>query len=304
MAYTAHVCHGPPLYHVTTIPGPRLTEQLLPKQPESSQQKEEMWSVGSWFVHICSLLPTCLWPKWLTQPYLRPGAGRAGGERIIQEPPGGVSGEQPDHTVGSDVNRPEVPSPAGQRLVVIKNKAVTLSLSLSCSFHLVHEIHPPSSWVCIFFLLLYCHFSCFRNVFNLPHWAKSLPTNHFKRELVGCSLTERWGLSVTITSTLFHHLRLLFSDLKMSMKRSNCAALWEQNYPIWWIHLSEQFSKTALILSILTSAFLICCKRQAYVCNKISQLKRISFWFCHHRQYYIERAGQALKSVIVVCNLS
>ena len=146
--------------------------------------------------------------------------------------------------------------PVGQRLVVMKNKAVTLSLPLSCSFHLVHEIHPPSSWVCIFFLLLYCHFSCFRNVFNLPRWAKSLPTNHFKRELVGCSLTERWGLSVTITSTLFHHLRLLFPDLKMSMKRSNCAALWEQNYPIWWIHFkTEQFSKTALILSILTSAF-------------------------------------------------
>lgn len=79
MAYTAHVCHGPPLYHVTIIPGPRLTEQLLPKPPESSQQKEEMWSVGSWFVHICSLLPTCLWPKWLTQPYLRPGACGAGG---------------------------------------------------------------------------------------------------------------------------------------------------------------------------------------------------------------------------------
>ena len=47
----------------TGIPGPRLTEQLLPKQPESSQQKEEMWSVRSWFVHICSLLPTSLWPK-------------------------------------------------------------------------------------------------------------------------------------------------------------------------------------------------------------------------------------------------
>ena len=76
MAYAVRVCHGPPLYHVTIIPGPRLTEQLLPKQPESSQQKEEMWSVRSWFVHICSLLPTCLWPKWLTQPYLRPGAGR------------------------------------------------------------------------------------------------------------------------------------------------------------------------------------------------------------------------------------
>lgn len=55
------------------------------------------------------------------------------GERIIQEPPGGVSGEEPDHTVGSDVNRPEVPSPAGQQLVVVNNEAVTESLPLSCS---------------------------------------------------------------------------------------------------------------------------------------------------------------------------
>jgi hypothetical protein len=56
-----------------------------------------------------------------------------GGERIIQKPPGGVSREEPDHTVGSDVNRPEVPPPAGQQLVVVKSEAVTAGPPLSCS---------------------------------------------------------------------------------------------------------------------------------------------------------------------------
>lgn len=120
MAYTVRVCHGPPLYHVTIIPGPRLTGQLLPKQPESSQQKEEMWSVRSWLEYISAHFYPHLWPKWLTQPYLRPGAGRGLYKSHLE---GWVGRNQITLSGLMLTQTREVPSPAGQQLVVVNSRS-------------------------------------------------------------------------------------------------------------------------------------------------------------------------------------